>query len=104
MLGDITLAEPDALIGFAGPRVIEDTIRESLPDGFQKSEYLFEHGMIDIVVSRTEIRDRLVNLLGLLLDRQPTAEIANMNAGNIDIPEVLVADSDSSGESEPLNR
>jgi acetyl-CoA carboxylase carboxyl transferase subunit beta len=104
MLGDITLAEPDALIGFAGPRVIEDTIRESLPDGFQKSEYLFEHGMIDIVVSRTEIRDRLVNLLGLLLDRQPTAEIANMNAGNIDIPEVLAADSDSSGESEPLNR
>ena len=104
MLGDITLAEPDALIGFAGPRVIEDTIRESLPDGFQKSEYLFEHGMIDIVVSRTEIRDRLVNLLGLLLDRQPTAEIANMNAGNLDIPEVLAADSDSSGESEPLNR
>ena len=84
--------------------MIEDTIRESLPDGFQKSEYLFEHGMIDIVVSRTEIRDRLVNLLGLLLDRKPTAEIANMNAGNIDIPEVLVADSDSSGESEPLNR
>ncbi len=104
MLGDITLAEPDALIGFAGPRVIEDTIRESLPEGFQKSEFLFEHGMIDMVVSRTEIRDRLVNLLGLLLDRKPTAEIANMNGGNIDIPEVLAADSHSSGECEPLER
>ena len=104
MLGDITLAEPDALIGFAGPRVIEDTIRESLPDGFQKSEYLAEHGMIDMVVSRNGIRDRLVSLLGLLLDRTPTAEIANMDAGNIDIPEVMAAGSDSSGEYEPLER
>ena len=104
MLGDITLAEPDALIGFSGPRVIEDTIRESLPDGFQKSEYLAEHGMIDMVVSRNDIRDRLTILLGLLLDRQPTAEIANLDGGNIDIPEALPGSSDRSGEYEPLER
>jgi len=104
MLGDITLAEPDALIGFAGPRVIEDTIRENLPDGFQKSEYLAEHGMIDMVVSRSDIRDRLTILLGLLLDRQPTAEIANLDGGNIDIPDALSGSSDRSGEYEPLER
>ena len=104
MLGDVTLAEPEALIGFAGPRVIEDTIRESLPDGFQKSEYLAEHGMIDMVVNRNDVRDRLIVLLGLLLDRRPTAEIANLEEGNIDIPQVLSAGSDSFGEHETLER
>ena len=87
MLGDITLAEPDALIGFAGPRVIEDTIRESLPDGFQRSEYLFDHGMVDMVVSRNELRGRLIRLIQFLIDPRPTADIASLDVGNLEIPE-----------------
>ena len=67
MLGDITLAEPGALIGFAGARVIETTIREILPEGFQRAEYLLDHGMIDMVVHRHVLRQRLITLLGLLL-------------------------------------
>lgn len=63
MLGDIIIAEPDALIGFAGPRVIEQTVRETLPEGFQKSEFLLEHGMIDKVVHRGELRATLVRLI-----------------------------------------
>jgi acetyl-CoA carboxylase carboxyl transferase subunit beta len=66
MLGDIHIAEPGALIGFAGPRVIEQTIREKLPDGFQRSEYLLDHGMIDIVVHRHELRDTLSRVCRLL--------------------------------------
>jgi acetyl-CoA carboxylase carboxyl transferase subunit beta len=66
MLGDIHIAEPGALIGFAGPRVIEQTIREKLPDGFQRSEYLLDHGMIDMVVHRHELRERLSRLCRLL--------------------------------------
>jgi acetyl-CoA carboxylase carboxyl transferase subunit beta len=65
-LGDVILAEPRALIGFAGPRVIEQTIRQKLPEGFQRSEYLLQHGMIDAIVHRKEMRDRLAQLLGLL--------------------------------------
>ena len=59
MLGDIHIAEPGALIGFAGPRVIEQTIREKLPEGFQRAEYLLEHGMVDMVVHRHEMRETL---------------------------------------------
>ncbi|MBK8210287.1 MAG: acetyl-CoA carboxylase carboxyltransferase subunit beta [Rhodospirillales bacterium] len=66
MLGDITLAEPGAVIGFAGARVIEQTIRESLPEGFQRAEYLLEHGMVDIVVPRPQLRQTLIRLLDLL--------------------------------------
>jgi acetyl-CoA carboxylase carboxyl transferase subunit beta len=65
-LGDIILAEPKALIGFAGPRVIEQTIRQKLPEGFQRSEFLLEHGMIDGIVPRKELRARLGQILGLL--------------------------------------
>ncbi len=65
-LGDVIIAEPKALIGFAGPRVIEQTIREKLPPGFQRSEFLLEHGMIDAIVPRGEMRDRLSQLLQLL--------------------------------------
>ncbi len=65
-LGDIILAEPKALIGFAGPRVIEQTIRQKLPEGFQRSEFLLQHGMIDAIVPRKEMRDRLAQILGLL--------------------------------------
>jgi acetyl-CoA carboxylase carboxyl transferase subunit beta len=67
MLGDVNLAEPGALIGFAGPRVIETTIRQKLPEGFQRSEFLLEHGAIDMIVDRREMRDRIAALLRLLL-------------------------------------
>jgi len=63
MLGDINMAEPRALIGFAGPRVIEQTIRQKLPEGFQRSEYLLEHGMVDMIVRRPEMKDRLAQVL-----------------------------------------
>jgi len=66
MLGDIQIAEPGALIGFAGARVIEQTVRETLPDGFQRAEYLHEHGIVDMVVRRTEMRETLARLIGLL--------------------------------------
>ncbi|MBV9756418.1 MAG: acetyl-CoA carboxylase carboxyl transferase subunit beta, partial [Alphaproteobacteria bacterium] len=66
MLGDIHIAEPGALIGFAGPRVIEQTVREKLPEEFQRAEYLREHGMVDMVVKRTELKDTLVRLVSLL--------------------------------------
>ena len=67
MLGDIHLAEPGALIGFAGPRVIEQTIREKLPDGFQRAEYLEAHGMVDLVVTRHDLRPTLSRLIRILL-------------------------------------
>jgi acetyl-CoA carboxylase carboxyl transferase subunit beta len=66
MLGDVHLAEPGALIGFAGPRVIEQTIREKLPEGFQRAEYLKEHGMVDMVVHRHRLRPVLAQLCRLL--------------------------------------
>ncbi len=66
MLGDINVAEPKALIGFAGPRVIEQTVRETLPEGFQRSEFLLEHGAVDMIVDRREMRDKLADVLGLL--------------------------------------
>ena len=66
MLGDVQIAEPGALIGFAGARVIEDTIREKLPEGFQRSEYLYEHGMLDMVVHRKALRDELIKIIALL--------------------------------------
>ncbi len=66
MLGDINVAEPNALIGFAGPRVIEQTVRETLPEGFQRSEFLLEHGAIDMIVDRREMRDRLTNVLSIM--------------------------------------
>jgi acetyl-CoA carboxylase carboxyl transferase subunit beta len=65
-LGDVVLAEPKALIGFAGPRVIEQTIREKLPPGFQRSEFLLEHGMVDAIVHRHEMRKKLGQVIGLL--------------------------------------
>jgi acetyl-CoA carboxylase carboxyl transferase subunit beta len=66
MLGDIHIAEPGALIGFAGPRVIEQTIREKLPEGFQRAEYLKQHGMVDMVVHRHQLRSTLSSLCRLL--------------------------------------
>jgi len=75
MLGDIQIAEPGALIGFAGQRVIEQTVREKLPEGFQRAEYLKDHGIIDMVVPRHELRDTLINLIDLLRSRTPEADV-----------------------------
>jgi acetyl-CoA carboxylase carboxyl transferase subunit beta len=72
MIGDVVIAEPGALIGFAGPRVIEQTVREILPEGFQRSEFLLEHGAIDMIVDRRQMRDRFSSLLTLML-RLPAA-------------------------------
>jgi acetyl-CoA carboxylase carboxyl transferase subunit beta len=69
MLGDLNIAEPRALIGFAGPRVIQQTVRETLPDGFQRSEFLLEHGALDMIVDRREMRDRIAGLIALMLKR-----------------------------------
>ncbi len=69
-LGDINIAEPNALIGFAGPRVIEQTVREKLPEGFQRSEFLLEHGAIDMIVSRHEMSAKLVNLLSMMMNKR----------------------------------
>ncbi len=66
MLGDVNVAEPNALIGFAGPRVIEQTVREKLPEGFQRSEFLLEHGTVDMIVDRRDMRDQLASLLSIL--------------------------------------
>jgi acetyl-CoA carboxylase carboxyl transferase subunit beta len=71
MLGDLNIAEPRALIGFAGPRVIQQTVRETLPEGFQRSEFLLEHGGLDLILDRREMRDRLAQLLRLLQKRPP---------------------------------
>ena len=69
MLGDINIAEPKALIGFAGPRVIQQTVRETLPEGFQRSEFLLEHGTIDMVIDRLDMRDTIANLLTMLCSK-----------------------------------
>jgi acetyl-CoA carboxylase carboxyl transferase subunit beta len=67
MLGDINVAEPNALIGFAGPRVIEQTVREKLPEGFQRSEFLQEHGAIDMIIDRREMREKISDILSMLM-------------------------------------
>jgi hypothetical protein len=76
MLGDIQIAEPGALIGFAGPRVIEQTIREQLPNGFQRAEYLHDHGMVDMVVHRHALRGTLARICNLLTRRRPGRDLA----------------------------
>jgi acetyl-CoA carboxylase carboxyl transferase subunit beta len=80
MLGDIQIAEPGALIGFAGPRVIEQTIREKLPEGFQRAEYLLEHGIVDMVVHRHQMRQTVSRLVRLLSNRPPAEEPAPAEA------------------------
>jgi acetyl-CoA carboxylase carboxyl transferase subunit beta len=86
MLGDIHLAEPGAMIGFAGARVIEQTVREKLPDGFQRAEYLHKHGMVDLVVKRSELKATLARLLSLLGDarrieaERPVAQVVEIPA------------------------
>jgi len=73
MLGDVNVGEPRALIGFAGPRVIEQTVRETLPEGFQRSEFLLDHGSVDLIIDRRDQRDRIANLLRLFMKVPPRA-------------------------------
>ncbi|MCT8989176.1 acetyl-CoA carboxylase, carboxyltransferase subunit beta [Chelativorans sp. SCAU2101] len=97
MLGDVHIAEPGALIGFAGPRVIEQTIREKLPEGFQRAEYLMEHGMVDMVVSRLEMKRTIARLLKMLLKvREGRDETAAEEAVPSEVP-ALAADSGNAG-------
>jgi acetyl-CoA carboxylase carboxyl transferase subunit beta len=82
MLGDVNIAEPGALIGFAGPRVIEQTVREKLPEGFQRSEFLLEKGAIDMIVDRRQLREQVAGLLGLLsAGQRPRAVRGEVVAG-----------------------
>ncbi|MEY3288311.1 MAG: hypothetical protein RLZZ419_553 [Pseudomonadota bacterium] len=76
MLGDINIAEPNALIGFAGPRVIEQTVREKLPEGFQRSEFLQEHGAIDMIIDRREIRNKIASIFALLMAHRLPAMVS----------------------------
>jgi len=73
MLGDINIGEPKALIGFAGPRVIEQTVRETLPEGFQRSEFLLDHGAIDMIVDRRQMRDRIAAMLAVMTKKPKPA-------------------------------
>jgi acetyl-CoA carboxylase carboxyl transferase subunit beta len=73
MLGDVNIGEPKALIGFAGPRVIEQTVRETLPEGFQRSEFLLEHGAIDMIVDRRQMRDKIAAMLAVMTKRPKAA-------------------------------
>ena len=75
MLGDLNIAEPKALIGFAGPRVIEQTIREKLPEGFQRAEFLVEHGMLDFIVERRRMREVLLQVLRVLFNPAMVADL-----------------------------
>jgi acetyl-CoA carboxylase carboxyl transferase subunit beta len=88
MLGDVHLAEPDAMIAFSGPRVIEQTIREKLPDGFQRSEFLREKGQVDIVVDRREMKDTLGRILKHLLPKRASesASLGPVKAPSADVP------------------
>ena len=86
MLGDVHIAEPNALICFAGPRVIEQTIREKLPEGFQRAEYLLDHGMLDRVTSRTEMRGELITIVRMLMGMSPEIK------GDLPAPEPETAD------------
>lgn len=86
MLGDVAIAETGSVIGFAGARVIEQTIREKLPEGFQRAEYLLEHGMIDMVVRRQELRETLVRVIGLLINTGPAADVLAIPPGALDVP------------------
>ncbi len=99
MLGDIHIAEPGALIGFAGPRVIEQTIREKLPDGFQRSEYLMEHGMVDMVVHRHDLKSTIANLCRLLTGL-PEAETEQPGEPAPGAEEDVVADTPESASTE----
>ncbi|MBW8270618.1 acetyl-CoA carboxylase, carboxyltransferase subunit beta [Caldovatus aquaticus] len=96
MLGDIHIAEPGALIGFAGARVIEQTVREKLPEGFQRAEYLLRHGILDMVVKRSEMRATLARLIGLL--REPERAVAEGEAGSAAAPRMALPAPENGGD------
>ena len=100
MLGDVHIAEPGALIGFAGPRVIEQTIREKLPKGFQRSEYLYEHGMMDMVVHRHNLRQTIGSLVGILTKAQVREELSETSPARLASPITLSSGEDLVGEPE----
>jgi acetyl-CoA carboxylase carboxyl transferase subunit beta len=83
MLGDVNIAEPKALIGFAGPRVIEQTIRQKLPEGFQRSEFLLEHGMLDIVVDRRELKATITRVLRFAFDANAASDVTPPRAAEV---------------------
>jgi acetyl-CoA carboxylase carboxyl transferase subunit beta len=82
MLGDVNIAEPEALIGFAGPRVIKQTIGEDLPEGFQTAEFLLKHGFVDAIFPRTEMRRQLINLLDILVNEESRRSNDGMISGS----------------------
>ena len=88
MLGDVHISEPGALIGFAGARVIEQTIRERLPEGFQRAEYLFDHGMLDMVVHRKDLKETLGRVLRLLMGRDARRPVSSRDAEDFDLPAI----------------
>ncbi|NOQ35305.1 MAG: acetyl-CoA carboxylase carboxyltransferase subunit beta, partial [Methylococcaceae bacterium] len=94
MLGDINAAEPKALIGFAGPRVIEQTVREKLPEGFQRSEFLQEHGAIDMIIDRREMRDKISSILSILMMNRLSLETATKNVEVEDASPEIVQEQD----------
>jgi acetyl-CoA carboxylase carboxyl transferase subunit beta len=91
MLGDVQIAEPNALICFAGPRVIEQTIREKLPEGFQKAEYLLDHGMLDRVTHRKQLRDELITITRMLMGQSPAVKGDLPAPGTPDVPAIETA-------------
>ncbi|RVU32339.1 acetyl-CoA carboxylase, carboxyltransferase subunit beta [Neptunomonas marina] len=101
MLGDLNVAEPRALIGFAGPRVIEQTVREKLPEGFQRSEFLLEHGQVDMIVPRLELRDRLYSALAIFMHQFAAPVVAEVSTEgtaegvvDADVAEAIAPDTD----------
>ena len=98
MLGDIAIAEPGAVIGFAGARVIEETIRETLPEGFQRAEYLLEHGIVDMVVQRKELRETFIRLLRLLREPSPSAEVVPIAPADGESAGATTGNQDSHGQ------
>ena len=100
MLGDVHIAEPGALIGFAGPRVIEQTIREKLPKGFQRSEYLYEHGMMDMVVHRHNLRQTIGSIVGILTKAPVREELSETAPARLATPITVSSGEDLVGEPE----
>jgi acetyl-CoA carboxylase carboxyl transferase subunit beta len=98
MLGDVHIAEPGALIGFAGPRVIEQTIREKLPKGFQRSEYLYEHGMVDMVVHRHNLRQTIGSIVGILTKAPVRDELSENAPARLASPVPVTSGEDLVGE------
>ena len=99
MLGDVHISEPNALICFAGPRVIEQTIREKLPEGFQRAEYLLDHGMLDRVTPRTEMRGELITIIRMLMGLPPQV-VGDLPSPKEEAPEAANAQADGAPSEE----